>query len=110
MTNLEQQELETIEQDNQQWINLGKALKALKKNPHFKLLIEQFYLENETAREMSLLAVDSANISRPKVFESMVARSYLNLFFIDIEGRYNEITNPVHSDDEEAELEAEEGK
>ena len=88
-------------------ILMGEALERLQKNPDFKRVIREGYLEAKVLASVSLLAVPQIkdNGKRPAVVEDLIAASNLQYFFMQVEGAYQGAKDPVLSDDEQAEFE-----
>jgi hypothetical protein len=97
-------ELETIEIDHH--LDMGEALIRLKKNPDFQKVILDGYLKEKVLASVSLLGVPQMKGDRGGVMEDLVAASNLQFFFSQVEGFYEGAKNPILSDDEEAEMEA----
>lgn len=106
-----QEEILTVDRtkETEHAIEMGEALKALRANPHFKKLILEGYLEGKVLASVSLLAVPQikAQGQRPDIMEDLVAASNLQYYFQMIEQAYEGATDPVLSDEEQAELENE---
>jgi uncharacterized protein (UPF0264 family) len=100
------EEILTVEKETDHAIKLGKALIRLRENQDFKDLIEEGYLREKVLASVSLLAVPQikAQNKRPDVMEDIVAASNLQYFFQMVDNAYIEATDPVYSDEEEAEL------
>ena len=103
MSNQEQIELETIEQ--QHHLVMGEAWNRLKNNPDFKTVILDGYLNEKVLASVSLLAVPQIadQGKRPGVMEDLVAASNLQYFFRQVEAFYEGAKNPTLSDEEEEE-------
>ena len=104
-TDTDPQELETVEDDHA--IRMGEDLAELKANPAFKRLILDGYLKENALAKVSLLGVPSQRPDRVNLYEELIAVSNLQFFFSMVEGFYTAAKDPVLSDEEEAELEAE---
>jgi hypothetical protein len=89
-------------------ILMGKALNALRKDPNFKLVIEDGYLKEKVLASVSLLAVPaiSEQHRRPGVMEDLISASNLQYFFQTVDQFYEAAVDPVYNDEELAELEA----
>ena len=102
-------ELETAELE--QYVVMGEALERLRKNPDWNLVIEEGYLKDKPLASVSLLAVPQVQAEgrRPGLIEDLISCSNLNYFFGMIEQFHAGATaDPVLSDEEEAELQAQE--
>jgi hypothetical protein len=90
-------------------VKMGEALKELRKNPHFKTVIEEGYLEQKALAAVSLLAVPQMKDQgrRPDLMEDLIAISNLQYFFRQVEMMHIGATEPVLSDEEQAQLEDE---
>jgi len=106
----EQTELETI--DTEHHLLMGEALNRLRKNEDFQKVILNGYLQDKVLASVSLLGVPqiSEHGKRPGVMEDLVSASNLQYFFTTIENFYEGCKNPILSDEEEAELAAEQEK
>ena len=103
MSNPEQQvELETI--DNTKDLLMGEALERLERNPDWKLVIEEGYLQDSVLNSMSLLAVPQLRNDRGGVMEDLVAASNLKYYLLTLKNFYEGAKNPILSDEEEEEL------
>jgi len=100
------QELETIETEHH--VVMGEALGRLRNNPDFKMVIENGYLKEKVLASVSMLAVPqiSETGKRPGVMEDLISASNLQFFLSMVEDFYEAAKDPVLSDEEEAELEA----
>lgn len=103
-TDFDQHDLKTQEQEH--WLILGDALNRLRKNPDFKLVIEENYLRNSVLSKVSLLAVDQIKKEgrRVDLFEDIVAASSLYNWFLMVDGFAEGARNPILSDAEEEEI------
>jgi hypothetical protein len=104
-------QLETVDVVADHAIKMGEALKRLKENPDFKVLILEGYLEQKVLASVSLLAVPAIKSrgERPEVMEDLVSASNLQFFFMQVEDKYAGATDPVLSDEELEELETQGG-
>lgn len=102
----ENMELETVE--NEYYVEMGEALKRLRKNPDFQKVIEEGYLKEKALSSVSLLSVPSIKQrnERGDIMEDLVAISNLQYFLQMVEQFFEAAQDPVLSDDEEAEMEA----
>lgn len=87
-------------------IMMGEALKELKQNPHFKLLILEGYLGQKVLASVSLLAVPQIKDkgARPGVMEDLISASNLQYFFQMVEAHHEGAMSPILSDEEELAL------
>jgi hypothetical protein len=106
----EQKEIELMTADLDHAIVMGEAWKRLQRNSDFKKVIMDGYLKEKVLASVSLLGVPQIKEKgkRPDVMEDLVSASNLQFFFRIIEHEYEGAINPVLSDDEEAELAAQE--
>jgi hypothetical protein len=74
--------LETVER--QYHVDMLKALEKLEKNPEFKKVILEGYLQKKALSSVSLLARQDMIRMRPMIIDDLVATSTLNQFFLDI--------------------------
>ena len=90
---------------------MGEALIRLYKNPDFQKVIMEGYLKDKVLASVSLLGVPqiSENGKRAGVMEDLVSASNLQFFFRQVEQFYEGAKDPILSDQEEAELEANSG-
>lgn len=105
-----QEEVFSVEVDIDHDIKLGEALQRLQKHPDFKTVITEGYLDGKVKASVSLLAVPAikARGARTDVMEDLISASNLQYYFLMIEQKYEGAKAPVLSDEEEAELEAQE--
>ncbi len=108
MSNQENIELEMIETDHH--LKMGEALNRLRNNEDFQLVIEENYLKQKALASVSLLAVPQIvqEGRRPGIMEDLISCSNLQYFFATVQGFYEGCIDPILSDEEEAEIEAEE--
>ncbi len=104
MSNQEQIELETI--DTTHHLLMGEALERLQKNPDFIMIISEGYLRSKVLASVSLLGVPQEKDRRGGVLEDLVSASNLQYFFSMIKSFHEGCKNPVLTDEEEAEIEA----
>lgn len=106
-TEQEQIELETIEMEHH--LQMGEALNRLRDNPDFKRVITDGYLKDKVLASVSLLSVPQIQDQgkRSGVMEDLIAASNLQYFFATVDNFYEGCKNPILSDEEEAEMEAE---
>jgi len=105
---------ETITQDDlmtadlDHAIDMGEAWLRLQRNGDFKKIITEGYLKEKVLASHSLLAVPQIKDKgrRPDVIEDLIASSNLKFYFKIIEHEYEGAKNPILSDDEEEELQA----
>lgn len=109
MSNQEELELETIEQEHH--LEMGEALNRLRENPDFQKVILDGYCKDKALASVSLLAVPqiAEHGRRPGVMEDLVSVSNLQYFFKMIDQFYEGAKHPTLSEEEEAELESAEG-
>lgn len=103
-------ELKIIETDHHRV--MGEALNRLRDNPDFKAVITEGYLKDKVLASVSLLGVPQINEAgkRVGIMEDLISSSNLQYFFSQIDSFYEGVTDPILSDEEEAELEAERDK
>ncbi|MEE8599207.1 MAG: hypothetical protein V3S69_06845 [Dehalococcoidales bacterium] len=101
-------ELETVSLEHA--LVMGEAWQRLQRNGDFKRIIMNGFLKEKVLASVSLLAVPQIKDKgrRPDVMEDLIAASNLQYFFQIIEHEYEGAKNPILSDEEEAELAAEE--
>lgn len=99
-------ELETIEINHH--LEMGEALNRLRNNPDFQKVILNGYCHDKALASVSLLGVPQRKQDRPGMMEDLVAISNLQYFFLQVDNFYEGAKDPVLSDDEEADLEANE--
>lgn len=104
----EQDELLTVEDDRNHDIEMGEALERLRKNPDFKKVILEGYLEGKVLASVSLLAVPAIKQQgqRQDVMEDLIAASNLQYFFMMVDNAFEGAKDPILSEEEEAELAA----
>lgn len=104
MSNLDQIDKTITEVDHN--IVMGEALKRLKKNPDFKIIITDGYLRDKVLASVSMLAVDQVKKDgqRINVMEDLVSASNLQYFFSIVESFYEGAKNPILSDEEQEEF------
>ncbi len=107
----EQQVLETGESLEHALV-MGEALDRLRKNPDFKTVITEGYLEGKVLASVSLLAVPQIKASnrRPNIMEDLVAASNLQYFLQMVDQAHEGAKNPILSDEETAALAEAEGE
>ena len=96
--------LETI--DISHALEMGEALNRLRKNEDFVKVIEEGYLKENVLASWSLLGVPQMQGNRGGIMEDLVAAANLKYFFAMVDNQYEGATNPILSDEEEAELAA----
>ena len=94
--------LETI--DISHAVVMGEALNRLRNNEDFKTVIEEGYLKDNVLASWSLLGVPQMHGQRSGIMEDMVSAANLKYFFAMVDNQYEGATNPILSDEEEAEL------
>ena len=102
-------ELEAAETEERNGhIEMGEALKRLKDNPDFQKVILDGYLKQEVLNSVSLLSVPqiSEGGKRPGVMEDLISASNLQYYFQVIDGFYQGAVDPILTDEEMAQLEA----
>lgn len=99
-----QHELEILEVDHHRV--MGESLNRLRDNPDFKAVILDGYLRDKALASVSLLAVPAIKKAgeRGDIMEDLVAASNLQYFFQTIDAFYEGATDPILSDEEEAEF------
>lgn len=108
MSNDDDLDILTIEEDRTHDIEMGEALERLKKNPDFQKVITNGYLDQKVKASVSLLAVPQIKQQghRPDIMEDLVSASNLQYFFLMVEEAYAGAKDPIYSDEELAEIEA----
>jgi len=103
---MENEEILSVEQDTEHAVKLGEALRNLRKNNDFKVLIEEGYLKDKALASVSLLAVPQIKSKglRPDIMEDLVSASNLQYFLEMVENAYVDATDPIYSDEEEKEI------
>lgn len=96
-----QDQIYSVDEDRNHDIELGKALEELEKNPHFRTLILDGYLNQKVMASFSLLGVPQMQGNRGHIMEDMVAASNLQYWFQMVKQRYLGATDPILSDEEE---------
>lgn len=99
-------ELETISQEHN--LVMGESLERLRKNPDFKRVILEGYLEQKVLASVSILGVPQERAHRTEVMEDLISASNLQYFFRMVDHLYQGAKDPILSDEEEAELEGQE--
>jgi hypothetical protein len=104
MSNSAPVELETVSLDHA--IEMGEAYNRLRRNGDFKKIIAEGYLKAKVLASVSLLAVPQMKDAgqRPATMEDIISASNLSYFLLQIDRQYAAATNPILSDEEEAEL------
>lgn len=97
-------ELMSIELDHA--VEMGEAWKRLQRNGDFKKVISEGYLKEKALASVSLLGVPQIVDAgrRQNVIEDLISISNLSYYFKVIEHQYEGATNPILSDEEEAQL------
>ena len=104
-----QEELLTVDKAVDHDIKMGEALNYLRTVPEFKTLILDGYPKEKALASVSLLAVPQIKEKgrRTDVMEDLIASSNLDYWFMMIDHAYEGAKDPILSDEEEMELEAE---
>lgn len=100
-----QEELLTVDVQQDHNIEMGEALNRLRNNKDFKTFILEGYLEGKVLASVSLLATPAikAQGRRPDIMEDLIAASNLSYFMLMTDNAYEGAVDPVLSDEEEAE-------
>ena len=111
MSSLEQLETEVEVAEINHDIEMGEALLRLEKNPDFKKIIVDGYLDQKVKSSVSLLAVPNIKQrgERPDIMEDIISASNLQFFLAQIDMFYQAAIEPPLTDEEFTEMEAEEG-
>jgi len=101
-------ELETTEIEH--YVDMGQALDRLRNNEDFNKVILDGYFKDKAADSVSLLSlpVIKKRGERGDIMEDLVAISNLQFFFMTIDQMHQAAVEPILSDNEEAELAAQE--
>ena len=101
-------ELETTEIEH--YVDMGQALDRLRNNADFKKVILDGYFRDKAADSVSLLSlpVIKKRNERGDIMEDLVAISNLQFFFMTIDQMHQAAVEPILSDNEEAEIAAQE--
>lgn len=84
-TTEEQQEIRVTVEEAEAAVSTYRALKRLKENEDYKLIIEKLYLNEQVLDQVSLLAHDGMRTKRSEIIEDLVSKSNLNMFLLIIE-------------------------
>ncbi|TFZ81487.1 hypothetical protein [Candidatus Macondimonas diazotrophica] len=86
-----------------QYIKYGEALKELKEDPNFKLLITEGYIENNSKSSIDMLSIPQVIESgeRPQIIERLIAVSHLTNYLKYVADSYEYAISPKEGSEDE---------
>lgn len=106
-----QEEIFSVDNEVDHALVMGEALNELRNNKAFQMLILDGYMKDKALASVSLLAIPQIKEAgkRTDVMEDLIAASNLAYFFQMVDQAYEGAKEPILSDEEEEELEAQAG-